>query len=648
MGDKFITILEGQMGHGKSNLLNAFYWCLFGQFWDSDKAMLIDDPNPNDFDLFNKGELSENKTDGRSATLFVEIEFYDDSNSKYTLKRSQGGVYINNDWKFEKNSKIELEKIDADTGEYKKYSPDESIGEVQKFFPRSLSNYFLFRGENRAQLVKLQGKEEFQSALKELSKIEMFNRAEIHLSAVLDDFRTELAKQASADIKAQMERLLGDKRAANTALSDYDERLENLKTIEQQKKDDYDYFKNKIKENQTAYEFQVKKEAEEKQIEDIRKQIKGLNDTKKIELTRRWSGMAVASILDEVEEQYKIAVNSGHYPPDISQTLVDKILHDLTCICGTHFDKKDEIFEKITKLKEIGAIDAKLIHEIEALIHESSRTKKLMSSFPEVIKGLDQNIRELLTDIKAKQTIIKGYESKIGKIDFSLDELQKKQQEANDEYNKTHEKIIELKGLIKTKKKELDDIETELQKTESKLDKSNLPAVKVELAEKALNATKELKKKFENSIYDDLEKYTQENWEILVYDKLNYDTVKLLRESMYFEVYDKNGLASRGSMNTGHSILLVLSFISSLIKLAKQVWEEDFPLVLDAPLSEIGDSAMPKALLGFGKVFNQTIIILKDGSVDPVYNQIKDKVGKRYWIELDKNKQHSKIKEVTN
>src|SRR5690606_27649911 len=143
-------------------------------------------------------------------------------------------------------------------------------------------------GENRAQLVKLQGKEEFQSALKELSKIEMFNRAEIHLSAVLDDFRTELAKQASADIKAQMERLLGDKRAATTALGDYNEQLENLKTSEQQKKDDYDYFKNKIKENQAAYEFQVKREAEEKQIEEIRKRIKGLNDTKKIELTRRW------------------------------------------------------------------------------------------------------------------------------------------------------------------------------------------------------------------------------------------------------------------------------------------------------------------------------------------------------------------------
>lgn len=141
-GDKYITILEGQMGHGKSNLLNAFYWCLFGQYWDSDKSILINDPNPNEVDLFNKGELLDNQEDGSRVNLFVEIEFYDNEKSKYTLKRTQSGVYINRSWKFEKDSKISLEKIDANTGEHKGFSPDEAIGELQKFFPRSLSNYF--------------------------------------------------------------------------------------------------------------------------------------------------------------------------------------------------------------------------------------------------------------------------------------------------------------------------------------------------------------------------------------------------------------------------------------------------------------------------------------------------------------------------
>lgn len=647
-GDKYITLLEGQMGHGKSNLLNAFYWCLFGQYWDSDKATLIDDPNPNDVDLFNKGELLDNQEDGRQVELVIEIEFYDDEKSLYRLKRQQAGNYINKSWKFENNSRISLEKVDARTGEFKKYSPEETIGEVQKFFPRSLSNYFLFRGENRTQLVKLQGRDEFRQALKELSKIEMFNRAEVHLTAVLDELRKELAAQASEGIKKVMQEILDRKKAAETAKEEFETEVNKLVTIETQKKDEYDYYRNKIKENHEALELRVKQEQEENQIKELQKQVQGWNDTKQRDLTKRWVAMGITPLFKSIKAKYDEAVNSGHYPPDISKALVDKLLSDLVCICGTHFKNDSETFKKIERLREIGSIDGKLLHEIEKLVHEMELSEKLVNEFPEKIKGIDSNVRDLLNEIKSKQVIINGYKAKIGNIDFKLEDLQKKQDEANEEYIKTKEKIKELKLWIDTKKKEIAEAENEFQKQEEKLDKSNMPAIRVELAEKALNAAKELKKKFENSIYNDLEKYTQDNWEILVYDKLYYDKVILDRDSMYFEVLDRNGEPSRAIMNTGHSILLVLSFISGLIKVANDVWEEEFPLVMDAPLSEIGDSAMPKALMGFGKIFNQTIVILKDGTVDAnTFNKIKSKVAKRYTIEFDSRKQHSKIKELT-
>jgi DNA sulfur modification protein DndD len=642
--DKYITILEGQMGHGKSNLLNAFYWCLFGQYWDSDKSILIDDPNPNELDLFNKGELLENRQDGNSINLSVEIEFYDDEKSKYTLKRTQSGVYINNSWKFEKDSKISLEKIDANTGERKGFSHDEGIGELQKYFPRSLSNYFLFRGENRTQLVKLQGKQEFQQALRELSKIEMFTRAESHLSSVLDEMRAELAAQASAEIKRQMEEILDKKKSAENSKAEYEVELNKLITIEHQKKDEYEYFRNKIRENKNALELKIKIESEEQQIQELQRQLHTLADTKQKDITKRWAAMAVFSLFQIVKKKYEDAVNSGRYPPDISQSLVDKILNELVCICGTHIKKDSDIFEKIKKLREIGSIDGQLLHEVEKLINEMERALKLINEFPKIIKDIDIDFRQILNEIKSKQVIINGLKGKIGSMAISLEDLQNKQDAANEEYIKTREKITELKGWITTKQKEILAFETEFQQWEAKLDKSNLPAIKVELAEKALIAARDLKRKFENSIYDDLEKFTQENWEILVYDKLYYEKIKLDRDSMYFEVFDKNGQPSRAIINTGHSILLVLSFISALIKIAKDVWKEEFPLVLDAPLSEIGESALPKALMGFGQIFNQTIVILKDSTVNThIYNQIKNKVGKRYWIEFDSRKQHSKV-----
>jgi len=46
----------------------------------------------------------------------------------------------------------------------------------------------------------------------------------------------------------------------------------------------------------------------------------------------------------------------------------------------------------------------------------------------------------------------------------------------------------------------------------------------------------------------------------------------------------------------------------------------------------------------FGKVFNQVILILKDGSIpNKLPESLQNKIGKRYWIAFDKNKQHSAV-----
>lgn len=645
--DKYITIIEGQMGHGKSNLLNAFYWCLFAQYWDSDKANLIDDPDPNVVDLFNKGELKDSAKKGQRIDLFVEIEFWDDDQNKYIVKRSQIGHYMRNEWKFERNSGLQLERVDSISGEYKSYGHEEAVGELQTFFPRSLSNYFLFRGENRAQLVKLQGKNEFQQALKELSKIDLFNRSVSHLEYVLDQYRKELAYNAGADIKIEMEDALEKEADAKKAKAEYENTIALLEKTLQEKREDYEHYRNKIKENQEALELKGKVENEEAEIKRLETDLDVVYERRRKELSRKWGTLIVKNLVSKVNERYQKAVNSGFYPPDIRHSLIEKILKDLKCICGRDIKHDSPEYEKIESLKDLETFD-QLLHEIEGLIHDVDRVGKLVEEYPEEIKDYDQEERQIKEQIRSKYTIIKGYKSKIGNIDFTLEELQRKQDIAHEDILKTTRKIDETKILITDKEKIISDARVDYEELKARLDKSKLPAIKVDLTEKALSETKELKDVFEDSIYSDLEKYTQENWEVLVYDKLNYDKVLLKRDSMYFDVLDFDGVSSRSIMNTGHSILLVLSFISALVKIAKELWKQEFPLVMDAPLSEIGESALPCALIGFGKVFNQAIVILKDGTVTrSILKKLEGKIGKRYWIELDKNKQHSKVTEIT-
>jgi len=645
-GEKYITIIEGQMGHGKTNLLNAFYWCLFDQYWDSDKNKLITKPDPVESDLFNKGAFEEFSEKGE-VELRVEVKFLDDDQNTYTVKRTQKARFSNGKWNYDSNSKIHLEKVDAETGEFSDFPEEEAEGEIQKFFPRSLSQYFLFRGENRTHLVKLQGKTEFQDALNELSKIEVFKRAEKDLNKAYKDFNKELANNAEGEVKENMDAASKKQEDAQKAIEEYEEQISNLETIEDQKRDENNLYKDRIKQNYEALKFQRDIDAEEKNIKDLKEQKDQLLEKKRFNLAKYWGGLIAKDVVQDVQEKYNQGVQTGKYPPDIKQSLVKKILYqDKQCICGNPVKENSKEYKRIESLLQKEDFDG-LTHEIEGLNHSAQRIKRYLENVPGEIKEYDSNETELDQEIKRKQGIVRGYKSKVGELDESLQELQQKQDEANNELQKTIEKKKELQGNIKNKKKEVSDAQKEFEQWKNKLNRAKLPKEKTELARKALEEAKALKNQFEETIFNDLEQYTQENWEKLVYDKLIYDKVELNREEMFFDVLDTNGNYSRKSMNTGHSILLVLSFISALVRIAKEIWKEEFPLVLDAPLSEVGESALPVALNGFGDIFNQGIVILKDGTVtEHMEKELDGVLCKRYWIEFDKNRQHSQLKSL--
>ena len=506
----------------------------------------------------------------------------------------------------------------------------------------------MFRGENRTELVKLQGKSSFQKALDELSKVAVFKRSVSHLEKVRDELRKELAEDAEEEIKRQIKEALERKDDAQDVLKSYESTLGDLEYQEQKKNEEYESYRDRIKQNQVALELKGKIEGEEKEIKFLGKQLDQLHDERRKLLTRKWASLLIKDLIKKTQSRYQKAVNSGTYPPDIKTSVIEKILHDLRCVCGRDILPESEEHKLIERLKEANSYDH-LIGEIESIMGNVDRVKNLVESYPIEIK--DQSVREqaLQQEITDRYDLIETYKKKIGGIDETLEELQNKQDTAHKELIRTTEKIKETKDLITSKHKEIEDIEVELESWKKKIKKNKLPAIKAELADKALKEARNLKRLYEKSIYQDLEKYTQEHWDILVYDKLTYDRIKLNPEDMYFEVLDKDDNPTRSIMNTGHSILLVLSFISALTRIARETWKEEYPLVMDAPTSEIGDSAIHSALNGFTKVFNQAIVILKDGSVPKKLPEtLKDKVGKRYWIEFDKDKQHSivEVKEL--
>ena len=214
--------------------------------------------------------------------------------------------------------------------------------------------------------------------------------------------------------------------------------------------------------------------------------------------TKKWGGLLLKDVTSKINQRYQQAVNSGIYPPDIKSTLIDKILHDLRCICGRDIEKESQEFELINRLKEMGSFDH-LMGAIEALMGDVHRVDNLLNQYPQDIKNQSEREQRIRSEMQERSTRIEVWKKKIGDTNETLKELQNKQDAAKIEQEKTTDKIKQTKSLIAEKISEIDTLENELEDCQRKLEQNKLPSIKANLADKALKETRKLKKSYEKS-----------------------------------------------------------------------------------------------------------------------------------------------------
>lgn len=178
--EKNVTVLIGVNTSGKTTIIRAFEWCLYGKNGFEDPVLLNSD-------------VRSNMHVGDTQTTYVAVTFIHDD-MQYILKRSF--TYICSDRRTEGNDVVVTlnKKPDEDlTLEYllqdgqtkinvEKNNIEESIDRV---LPADLSDYFFFGGErisgiaNRADLSK---------AVRGLMRLDVLEHSRDHLQAVVKKF----------------------------------------------------------------------------------------------------------------------------------------------------------------------------------------------------------------------------------------------------------------------------------------------------------------------------------------------------------------------------------------------------------------------------------------------------------------------------
>ena len=144
---KNVSLILGKNGAGKSNLLNAITWCLYGIEIHKTKDKYDSKGMP----VINTSALKNLKND-QTITAEVIIHLITDTGS-WTIKRTlDGGKSALGDFYFDDSSKLTV--IHPVNGQDKIEKGDDTQILINNLLPEALKNFFFIDGEQLREFFK--------------------------------------------------------------------------------------------------------------------------------------------------------------------------------------------------------------------------------------------------------------------------------------------------------------------------------------------------------------------------------------------------------------------------------------------------------------------------------------------------------------
>lgn len=634
------TIIVGQNNTGKSKLFDAVNFAIYGRVYDTQKESWIENEKEIAELILNKHKINKAFQDNLQsveASVSLVIDDISSQNILLIVERSYTYKLVDGTYQYS-SKKVSLSEVDKFEGRTNPLIGSDAEERIKLYFPKSIENFFLFQGEAASKIMQLQKGGNFRSAVKEIARLGLFEKAK--------DYAEKYADTINRSIQIKTGKNKTAKKAHEQLSMKIDDRLEQKKNYQVKKEE----AESKIAVYKTKLEKSNDELSKLKEFEDYFREKKLLEERRRLinreieRIDNEKSFIAEESVFYKIKEKitdfkdfYSRLEKKGEVPPSIPQFEIKKALDCCRCtICNSDLSEGTEGRKFAEGRLSKGDTD-KLGNYLRKLNYTageiSDEIKKVQENLSNIIRRKRDN------DIK-KTNLLKEEEALSEKfMETSLDE--KSSAEKNKHIEEVKRTVSQYSEWLRSAERDFNSasgsisvIENEIFRARKELESLVIADDEIELEDKiklkyASKLSMAMKKLFEvanDTAYKQVEKCANE-----YYKEMTHENAALVGDIKIdlqtSEIYTVDETGSRIlNINQGNRVSIQLAVIAGILTVAQEQFGIQYPFITDAPVSHLGGDNKSSTIKTMVNAFEQAIIIIKDDT--STKNKANDEIRK--------------------
>lgn len=621
--EKNVTVILGDNTSGKTTLIQAFNWCLYGETSFKTRELI------NSETLISLSPFS-------TAEVLVEVELFHED-KLYVIRRVQT-ITKNADQSHTCARAVLKVEYKEPSGEIEEVPSFEAQNTVNKILPEALSGYFFFDGEH---ISDINNKGNVVSAVRGLMGLET-------ISETVDHFNPK--KTSSVISKLQKELDLGQDERNIHLQSDLDNAKQNLQSTEsriEQAKGEISFLENRKKEleAQILANADTKSKQEEKtRIENDITYLMRNQDAVEQQLIRDFTDNSyqffAAPLYEKVYKVIADAEQEGEGIPKMHSDSIDFILKRGKCICGADLTLNQGAVLNI-KHEQSLLPPQHIGTTIREFKNDCKHYSQDIEGYAGRIKEDYIRIRENANQLDEKKTRLSDL-SRLLQGNVDVGRIEKENAENEKQLQDKRALLIQLSTRLGELKNQIQSIESEIAGIQVATDKNKKVNTYIAYANRIYDwfregydsAEKEVKIELDTSI-NSLFEQMYHGKRIVEIDNNYHITLKV----------DNGKGAFVNDTSPGLDTVKNFAFIAGIVDLARKKAQnrdeedgvdytsEPYPIVMDAPFSNADEKHIANISKVLPKVAEQVILVVMNKEWEYAQSNMIDRLGMVYQIE---------------